>query len=418
VSIAWQNASAIGLAAMTIDGTTVDVLIVGGGPGGLAVARGYREAGGQGTVLLLSADEHAPYARPPLTKDYLRGESEADALPLVDQDWYADNAIDLRLGTPVVGIDADKKQVQLADGSVVRYQRLALATGSSPSPLPVPGADLPGVVYVRDRHSGEALRGLAEAGGRVVVLGSGFIGCEAAASLARRGAEVVLVTDEDLPHAARLGAEAGARIAEWLRDEGVELVLGDGAAALRRNGNSWEVQLESGRLLTANGVISGSGARPNLTLADAAGLEIDNGGVVTNAELQTSDPAVWALGDIAYAHNPGADRHLRVEHWGEAAAMGEIVGANLAGEHRRWDVAPGFWSTIGDHDLKYSAWGDGYDRTDLVEGPDGWAVWYSRGGIIVGVLAENWDEAYERGQSLIEQCAPLAEALRQPSAGM
>lgn len=180
---------------------------------------------------------------------------------------------------------------------------------------------------------------------------------------------------------------------------------------MRSSGNSWEVELASGRTLLANGVVSGSGARPNLALAESAGVKIDNGGVATDAELRTSDHAIWAAGDIAYAHNPAADRHLRVEHWGEAEAMGEIVGANLAGEHQRWAVAPGFWSTIGDHQLKYSAWGDGFDRADLVEGPEGWAVWYSQDGSVVGVLAENWDSAYERGQSLIERGAPLTEAM-------
>ena len=261
------------------------------------------------------------------------------------------------------------------------------------------------------------MRGLAQAGGRVAVIGSGFIGCEAAASLARRGVEVVLVTDEAVPHSARLGEDAGARIAEWLRAEGVELVLEDGAAALRRTEDLWEVELASGRTLLADGVVSGSGARPNLALAESAGVKIDNGGVVTDAELHTSDPAIWAAGDIAYARNPAAGRHLRVEHWGEADAMGEIVGANLAGEHRRWSGAPGFWSTIGDHELKYSAWGDGFDRADLVEGPEGWAVWYSRDGSVVGVLAENWDASYERGQSLIERGAPLAEAIASDKGG-
>ena len=173
----------------------VDLLIVGGGPAGLGVARGYREAGGTGTVLLIGADEHPPYARPPLTKEYLRGETDADSLPLAEPEWYTDNAIDLRLGTPATELDVDRRQVVVSDGTVIGYERLALATGSSPNPLPVPGGDLPGVIYVRDRNSGEALRGIAQLGRNVVVIGSGFIGCEAAASLARRGASVVLVTD-------------------------------------------------------------------------------------------------------------------------------------------------------------------------------------------------------------------------------
>jgi NADH dehydrogenase FAD-containing subunit len=157
------------------------------------------------------------------------------------------------------------------------------------------------------------------------------------------------------------------RIADWLRAEGVDLILQDGAAAVGSSGNSWEVELASGRTLRANGVVSGSGARPNLALAESAGVKIDKGGVATDAELRSSDPAIWAAGDIAYA--------------------------------------------------QYSAWGDGFDRADLGEGPAGWAVWYSRDGCVVGVLAENWDSAYERGQSLIERGAPLNEAMDSSEGG-
>ena len=390
----------------------VDLLIVGGGPAGLGVARGYREAGGAGTVLLVGADEHPPYARPPLTKEYLRGEADADSLPLAEPEWYTDNAVDLRLGTPATELDVDRRQVVVSDGTVIGYERLALATGSSPNPLPVPGGDLPGVIYVRDRNSGEALRGIAQLGRNVVVIGSGFIGCEAAASLARRGASVVLVTDEKLPHAARLGAEAGARIRDWLVDAGVVLVLGDGVASLTHTDDEgWRIDLVSGRILIAEAVVSGSGAKPNVGLAAAAGLRIESGGVLTDHGLRTSDPHIWAVGDIAYAHNPAADRPLRVEHWGEAEAMGEIAGANIAGQDRRWATAPGFWSGIGDHELKYSSWGDGYESAELVEGPQGWAVWYAVDGSVVGVLTSDWDAEYERGQELIERHADLSEAL-------
>ena len=409
---------------MTINGEgaapnmTVDLLIVGGGPAGLGVARGYREAGGTGTVLLVGADEHPPYARPPLTKEYLRGEADADSLPLVEPEWYADNAVELRLGTPATSLDVDRRQVVTSDGTVISYSRLALATGSSPSPLPLPGGDLPGLIYVRDRHSGEALRGIAQLGRNVVVIGSGFIGCEAAASLARRGASVVLVTDEELPHAARLGTEAGARIRDWLVDAGVVLVLGDGVASLTHTDDEgWRVDLVSGRILSAEAVVSGSGARPNVGLAAAAGLRVENGGVVTDHGLRTSNSSVWAVGDIAYAHNPAAGRPLRVEHWGEAETMGEIAGANIAGQDRHWSTAPGFWSGIGEHELKYSAWGDGHEEARLIEGPDGgWAVWYVQDDTVVGVLTYDWDEAYETGQALIERAADAAEALAVPNA--
>ena len=141
------------------------------------------------------------------------------------------------------------------------------------------------------------------------------------------------------------------------------------------------------------------------------GLRIENGGVLTDHGLRTSDPHIWAVGDIAYAHNPAADRPLRVEHWGEAETMGEIAGANIAGQDRRWATAPGFWSGIGDHELKYSSWGDGHERAELVEGPQGWAVWYAVDGSVVGVLTSDWDAEYERGQELIERHADLSEAL-------
>ena len=394
----------------------VDLVIVGSGPAGLGVARGYRDSGGAGTVLLVSADSHPPYARPPLTKEYLRGETGADELPLAPDSWYAEQQVTLRLGSPVTKVRPASRHLTLSDGSTVAYRHLALATGSSPVPLGVPGGDDPGLVYVRDRHSGEALRGIAERSGNVVVIGSGFIGCEAAASFALRGVSAILVTDEESPHAGRLGAAAGERITSWLEEVGVDLVLGDGVDALTRSDDGWRVELVSGRSLVADAVVIGSGARPNLGLAESAGLRLDGGGISTDAFLQTSDSAIWAVGDVACAHNPVAGRALRVEHWGEAEAMGEIAGANIAaadasGATRGWEQAPGFWSTIGHHTLKYTAWGDGYDQSELVENGAGWAVWYAEDSIVVGVLCCDWDQAYERGRELVERGAGLAEAL-------
>lgn len=391
-----------------------DLVIVGGGPAGLGVARGYREADGQGSVLLLSADEYAPYMRPSLTKEYLRDETGVDSLPLVPDSWYPENRVDLRLGAAATAIDRSTRVVSLSDRSQVGYGRLALATGSSPTPLPVEGGDDPGLIYVRDRESAEQLREVAAAHRNVVVVGSGFIGCEVAASLSRRDCAVVLVTDEGLPHAARLGDDAAQRIRSWLEDEGVILALGDGVASLSHADDGWTIRLQSGRRLAAEAIVVGGGARPNLQLATNAGLELENGGVRTDAEMRTSDPRIWAAGDITAAHHPTVDRRLRVEHWGEAETMGEIAGGNIAAEERpvrrrRWDSAPGFWSAIGDRVLKYSAWGDGFDKAQLVEGRDGWAVYYLADDAVVGVLSCEWDEAYDHGRELIERGAPASE---------
>lgn len=399
-----------------------DLVIVGGGPAGLGVARGYREAGGQGSVLLLSAEGYAPYARPPLTKEYLRDETEADSLPLVPDSWYVENRIDLRLNAEATVIDRTTRLIGLSDGSEVSYQRLGLATGSSPTPLPVQGGDDPGLIYVRDRQSAELLREVAAAHRNVVVIGSGFIGCEVAVSLSRRDCAVVLVTDENLPHAARLGPDAGDRIRSWLEEEGVILALGDGVSSLDRVDGGWMIELQSGRRLGADAIVVGGGARPNLQLATDAGLVLENGGIRTDAEMRTSDPRIWAAGDITAAHHPTVDRRLRVEHWGEAETMGEIAGCNIAAEEgqvrrRRWDNAPGFWSAIGDRVLKYSAWGDGFDKAQLVEGPEGWAVWYLADDTVVGILSCAWDEAYDQGRELIERGAPASELWTVAGAG-
>ena len=197
------------------------LVVIGSGPGGLAAAQSFREHDATSPGLLISADPDPPYARPPLTKDYLTGESERSELWLAEEKWFADHAVSLRLGTEVVALDRAARLIRLDDGTTQPYDRLVLATGSRAQPLPVPGGDDPGLILVRDLASGERLRELAATPPRVVVVGSGFIGCEAAASLAVRGADVVLVTGEDVPHLSRLGADVGKRLAGWLRDAGV-----------------------------------------------------------------------------------------------------------------------------------------------------------------------------------------------------
>ena len=388
------------------------LVIVGSGPAGLAAARSYREHGGDRSVTMITADIHPPYARPPLTKDYLRGESEVDDLWLVPDGWFDANDVSLRLGDPVLELDRATRRLLLAGGDDIGYGDLVIATGSRPSPLPVPGGDEEGLLYVRDRASGDRLRAIAEQPrGRVAVIGSGFIGCEAAASLAGRGVETVLVSDEDLPHARRLGPEAGRRVRRWLTEAGVELRTGTALAEIRRRASGFRLRLDDDSTVDAAHVVCGGGARPRLDLADTAGLRIENGGVLADATLRSSDTAIRVVGDIAYAHNTAAGRHLRVEHWGDAETHGTIAGASLAGGRDQWDTAPGFWSTIGDHTCKYSSWGETWDDYELRGDDDNWSIWYRSGDALSGVLTHEDDEAYERGQRLLTAGASFAAAV-------
>ena len=243
------------------------------------------------------------------------------------------------------------------------------------------------------------------------MIGSGFIGCEVAANLAAAGREVALLTDEPVPHAGRLGPEAGERIAAWLTAGGVELRTGSGVAAVRRPGADWEIELEDGSSVTAAAVVCGGGAVPNVELGVRAGLAEENGGLVTDASLRTADPHIFAVGDIAYAHNQAAGRRLRVEHWGDAETHGTVAGTVAAGGEAEWRTPPGFWSELGERTLKYAAWEPSHDDRVLVGGDDAWAVWYRRGSALAGVLAYNDDAAYERGQELLERNAFFAEAV-------
>jgi NADPH-dependent 2,4-dienoyl-CoA reductase/sulfur reductase-like enzyme len=389
---------------------TAPLVVVGSGPGGLAAAQSFREHDATSPVLLVSSDRHPPYARPPLTKDYLTGESERSELWLTERRWFADHDVSLRLGTEVVAFDRAARLLRLDDGTTQPYDRLVLATGSRPQPLQVPGGGDPELILVRDLSSGERLRELAATPRRVVVIGSGFIGCEAAASLAVRGADVVLVTGEDVPHLSRLGPDVGRRLAGWLRDAGIELLTGSPVSRIERSRGGWRVYREDGGSVRAEAIVCGGGARPKTELAERSSLKLDHGGVPTDASLRTSDEHVFAVGDISYALNKAPGRRIRVEHWGDAETHGQIAGAVLASVDRRWDTAPGFWSTIGGRTLKYAAWGDGYDEYRVVDDGDAWSVWYGKESVLCGVLAVGDDDAYERGRRQLEQQTPFADA--------
>ncbi|HEY5788519.1 MAG TPA: FAD-dependent oxidoreductase [Microlunatus sp.] len=386
------------------------LVVVGSGPAGLAAIRSFRERETDAPLMMITNDPSPPYARPPLTKDFLRGHSTIEDLWLTEPGWFDEQRVGVRLGTAAVALDVERRRVRLGDGSEVPYEDVVLATGSTPIPLPVPGGDDPSLVYVRDLGSGHRLREIAESSGtRVAVIGSGFIGCEAAASLSMAGIAVVLISDEALPHAARLGPDAGREIHRWLIAAGVETRLGVPLADISRRGGGFTLGLGDGHQLDVDHIVGAGGARPDLAVAERSGLLVENGGVRVASSMQASAPHTYAVGDIAFADHAAAGRPLRVEHWGDAERHGTIAGTIAGGGSASWREPPGFWSTIGDQTLKYSAWGDGYDEWVTTGSPDRWTIWYRLGEEICGVLTHNDDDAYEQGQRLLARRAPFSE---------
>jgi len=378
------------------------LVIVGGGPAGLATARAYRQTGGQARVTILTSESYAPYNRPPLTKEFLRGEAFRGDLPLESDGWYGENEVELRLSTVVAGLDRNDQTVELDDGEKLSYDACVLATGSEPIRLPIPGADDPEILVMRTVENSTRLQGHVGENGKAVVVGSGFIGCEAAASLALRGGDVTLVSLEESPQQARLGQEVGERIEGWLRDYGVNLRLGASLESIERSEPGYELSVEGAGTISAGTVLFATGVAPRTGLAEVAGLEVD-GGVVTDSSMRTSAPGIFAVGDIARAYNESAGRHLSVEHWGDALEHGRIAGTVISGGEAAWSMAPGFWSTIGDKTLKYWAWGDGWDEQLFENRGEAFTVWYGKQGTLVGVLSHDSDDDYERGRELIER---------------
>jgi 3-phenylpropionate/trans-cinnamate dioxygenase ferredoxin reductase subunit len=376
------------------------MLVVGGGPAGLSAIRGYRQAGGTGAVAIVCDEERMPYRRPPLTKELLRGEMDESELPLESEPWLAEQSVSLISGR-AVALDPAAHTVTMAGGRRLRYGRCVLATGSEPRRLPVPGCDDPGVRVVRSLdHVRELVHRLRSAP-TAIVIGSGFIGCEIAASLRRRGHAVTLVSDESAPNARRLGTEAGDELARWLADEGVLLQLGVGVEEIRREGDTLQVLAGEARL-SAPVVVMAAGVSARVELLAGVDAALSDGAVAVDAAMRTALPDLLAAGDVCHAFNAAAGRPLRVEHWGDALTQGEIAGATAAGAGATWDSVPGFWSTIGRRTLKYAAWGDGYDEVTFERRPEGaFTAHYQRDGRIVGVLAHNADDAYERGQEQI-----------------
>lgn len=377
-------------------GTDEAIVIVGASLAGAKAAEALREAGHDGPVVLLGEEHERPYERPPLSKGYLLGSTEREKIYVHPPQWYADHDVTLRLGTTVTAVDPAAHTVTLADDGRIGYRKLLLTTGSSPRRLPVPGADLPGVHYLRRVEDSERLKEALRPGARIVVIGAGWIGLETAAAARAAGAEVTVLESAELPLLRVLGREVAEVFAGLHRDHGVDLRFGVQVEALTGGpGAVTGVRLGDGATVAADAVIVGIGITPNTALAEAAGLEIDNG-VRTDQWLRTSDPDIHAAGDVANAFHPLLGRHIRVEHWANALNQPQTAARAMLGQDAVYDRVPYFFSDQYDLGMEYTGYvePEGYDRVVFrgdVPGREFIAFWLSGGRVLAGMNVNVWD---------------------------
>lgn len=377
------------------------LIIVGSGPAGVAAAESFREHDAQTQVRIFTADVDTPYARPPLSKEYLRGQT--DDVALHPAQWFDERSIELIRNAPVDRLDLAGRAVYVGEQRHP-FDTLILACGAAPVTPPFPGAGR--AKLLRSLADATTLRDAAESSTSAVVIGSGFIGCEAAASLALRGIPVTLVAPEPLPQESRLGAAAAERLRDLVTQAGARHAGGATVEEITEAG----VRLGSGVTIDCDLVLAATGVAPQSRLAADAGLAVRDSRIVVGSDMNTSAPGVYAAGDVALARHEIAGRHLAIEHWQDATDQGAIAGARAAGRQPKWDGVPGFWTSIGDATVKYHAWGDGYERSRLLERADGFTVWYESGDgpdrAVVGVLTHNADDDYDLGEQLISERRP------------
>jgi 3-phenylpropionate/trans-cinnamate dioxygenase ferredoxin reductase component len=386
----------------------VEHLIIGGGVAAAKAAEGLRAAGGKGSVGVRTAEPELPYERPPLSKEFLRGEAGREKTRTHDEAWYREHDVEVLLATRASTLDPSTRTVTTEIGDQLRYGGLVLATGAIPVRLGLPGEELEGVYYLRTVDDSERLRAAISRAETMVVIGGGFIGAEVAASGTQMDTRVTLLEVAETLWTRAVGPKIGRFFEEFLRDRGVHVRTRVGAQALEGDGGVEAVVLPDGTRLPADVVVIGVGVRPDVDLAERAGLPVDNG-ILVDEQLRATD-RVWAAGDVANAAHPLFGR-VRIEHWAEALNQGLIAGRNLAGASERYDRVPYFFSDQFDLSLSYLGhvreWDELVTRGDQRVKQPRFVTWYLREGIPRAALIINDWDAEDPVREVIRRAEPV-----------
>ena len=386
---------------------SVDFLLVGGGMASGHCAAELRKGGAEGSILLAGREPEPPYERPPLSKEYMRGESErADAL-INSADWYEENGVELLTGTNVMSLDPGTRTAKLQGGDEVRFEKALLGTGAMVNILRVEGAENEGIHYLRAFGNSDAIRADAEAAEHVVLIGGSYIGSEVAASLTAKGVECTMVMMEEMALSRTFGEDAGRWFQQKLEERGVTVHGGEELEAFEGDGRVKAVLTKSGRAIECDAVVVGAGLRADTMLAQRAGLEVENG-ILCDSKLATSAEGIYAAGDCCSYESVIHGRRLRVEHWDVAMQQGMHAARNMLGEERDYDVVPYFFSDLADWaSLEYVGpayeWDEEVWRGDADAGE--FSVWYLKDGRVAGALS------VERPEDLAEARRMLADGV-------
>lgn len=393
---------------------TSRVVIAGAGHAAGQVIATLKQKKFSGQIVLLGDEPYLPYQRPPLSKKYLAGELDAERLHFKPASFYDSDNIDVRLRTRVEAIERDEQIVHTSDGLSIAYDRLVLALGSRARQIPVAGRILDGVYYLRDIADVDDIRAEVATNKKLVIVGAGYIGLEVAAVCRQLGLDVTVVEMADRVMSRVVSPQVSAFFQQHHEQHGVEFRLSTGLQALKGNGRVSAVEVDGGELIDTDFVIIGAGILPNSELAEAAGLEVDNG-IAVDEHCRSSDPNIFAIGDCTSHPNSIYDRRVRLESVHNALEQAKTAASNICGDAIRYSQVPWFWSDQYDLKLQIAGLSEGYDQTIVRGDPNDnqFACLYLKKGVLVAVDAVNSPREFMQGKKLIAERAlidPVAEA--------